>query len=192
MATVYPVHKFINLIIFSIGMSACAPVDVTRNPEMSHLYKKCFQIKRESILHTRACGDVDAVMHSWTLCHAVQVPGACLPLSREGYENDFQVAQNQFRECLDKRTIGSQSKSEIKGFLPAGSRIRISRVIQYSVGTTATCWITRAVLETGEYSGLEVELPSCIYHEKPMWIDPVVAHWGIPQINAELLAPCDL
>lgn len=185
------IKKAICIVSCTAIISGCAPVEVTQAPELSHLANQCFETKKDGFLFTRSCGDVDGFMHDWTSCHVIQVPGGCLPSSELEYKREPSQSQKELRVCLGERATGvANRKAEIKEFLPAGTRIRISRIVRYTVGLEVTCWLTRATLQTGEHAGLEVELPSCSYHQPPLWIEPAAINFGIPHVKPELLEPC--
>lgn len=176
------------LIICFMSLSACATVDVTNDPRLSHLAGQCFEVQQDSFIYTRSCGNVDGIFHGWEECNAIQIPGKCLPDSYIQYERNPKEAEESLRSCL--MGLPENRNSKIIGELLSGTKIKINKVFKYTVGMEVTCWLSRAVIETGQYEGLEVELPSCSYHQAPLWIASAAAHLSIPHAKPEYLKPC--
>lgn len=183
--------KSIFLISYTILILGCAAIDHSESNRVSHLVGKDFKLLKASFIYeSKLCGDVNQLIVSdFEHCNVIQVAGGCLPETNDMYKSDPNDAASKMKKCMRDRGSGWMKRTnKIIGYVPEGTIIRITKVVEHPYGSIGNFWIIRAKILDGEFENLEISL-SGYYAFEPSWYMPLNAPLIVPQVNLEILNP---
>jgi len=135
--------------------------DFTSDPRAENFVGKCFELTSESFVYEARCVDLESSgMGSRVMCPGLQsfLAGGkwiSFPTSYREYSNK----KGYWDETMFDKLLFEEQR-EIAYPVPAGTKLYISKVVQYPWGSSGHKWVVRAILHPEGRPHQEVELPT--------------------------------
>ncbi|MDO6721592.1 hypothetical protein Q4575_19490 [Psychrosphaera sp. 1_MG-2023] len=137
----------ISTLLYLFLLSGCAATDISKSNVASDIVGKCYEFTEQGKLLRVEGSDKERVM-KFTLSY--------LFLTSE--------SQNHHLKNNDGELVTS---------LELGTKIKITKVIDYPYGSAGRCWVIKAELLGFDTKGESVEIPSCWVWDEPIWVTPM-------------------
>jgi hypothetical protein len=171
------------IVIFQLTCIGCASlIDASGSSKAGAIIYKEYELNKNSFMFETYCVDTGEKATADNMCSHIQAQNYCDGDIFELYESNSELADKRLRNCLGyridwlspypKRIYG---KIRLVGLLPKKTKIKVTKVYNYQLGTMGRCWIVKAKIVDGKFADKVIELPSCIGKE-PKWVEPIWVH----------------
>jgi len=176
--------RFLFVLITAVLFGCISSQDYTGTDEATHLTNQCFRLKESAFVFEGRCAGLTGGNDNSELCNSIQIAGkGDFP---ENWDSYLKV-RSAFDEKMFKR-LAFEKQRTMLGYVEAGSKIDITRLVHHGWGTRGRYWVVRGNIS---FNGdlIEVELPSFRpVHHMPFWLDG--RKKGVPELDSEYIESC--